>query len=313
MSLFKNSKPRLIGSVLTENSKISPAAAGGDAAVEETEEVAPQQAESGLPEPAVDVSEALDASSGEALAESEDRVKASEAGLRAERAARKAVVENMARRGKDDASALSAKIAAAERAAARKVETSGVTLKRPGQNTDGSTLFSVVGSNQVVFIIDTSGSMGAVLPLEDGGQIRALDYVKLELAGVIRRQLSDENLFNLVPFSSDARPWRRRLVRANKDGKRSAIDYVAQFQPAGGTNLTAALYSAFNMEDVRTIYVLSDGQPSSATTTILRRVKQLNSRREIIIHTIAFCVSAGPREFLRSLALQNGGLFRAFP
>lgn len=282
--------------------------------LQETEQLVESKQEA-LPESQVDVSESIDKAMGEVLTESESRVKEHESSVKASHKVSDAVVENQTRQQTKTAKALSAQIAALEKAARTRMSQSPVKLKRPGTDTDGRELFTVAGSNNVVFIIDTSGSMGAQLPLEDGGTIQALDFVKIHFSGLIRKQLTPSTKFNIIGFNSNAQPWRGKLVKATKTQKRNAASFLSGLQPSGGTNLYSALRLAFTDSTVQTIVVLSDGMPNvgGGPPDVLAACKVWNKNKEVQIHTIAFILPAGPRQFLKELAEQNNGRFHAFP
>jgi hypothetical protein len=268
------------------------------------------------PESQHDVKKTLDDNESNVLEETDETIKESDDGMKIKTNASDALASKRLETQKRRARALSRQIEALEKAARTRVSQSGVKLKKPGTNTDGSNLFSKVGRGKIIFILDVSGSMGAILPTEGGEFIMSLDYVKLEISGLIRRQLGDDTLFNIISFSTAAQAWEKKLVRANRAGKKSAINYIHSLAPSGGTNVHDALRLAFEDKEVRTIFVLSDGMPSVgelSTDQILRDVRGWNKERRVTIFTVAFIVGVGPRLFLKKLALQNNGIPKAFP
>ena len=96
-------------------------------------------------------------------------------------------------------------------------------------------------------------------------------------------------------------------LKSNRDKLQA---YLQALRPMGGTNLYDGLELALLMEDVDTIFVLSDGAPGAGkyTTTkdILAAVERLNQTRRVLIHSIAVGMNS---ELLRKLAQENGGQY----
>lgn len=283
-----------------------------DIDVDETnKEVHQKQTE--IKESNIDVKKTMDSAETDVLEETETAVEKSGAEVRVAERAADAMLDKTLSQEKARSGALAKEINAREKAAAARMIQRGARLKMPGKNTDGSSLFSKIGNKNLTLIIDTSGSMGAILPIEGGGSIQALDYVKLELAGLIRRQISRRSRFNIITFSSDTKVWQPKLVKANSKNKKSALAFLQMQAAGGGTNLLDALVEAFKDKKTEAVLVLTDGEPSRAPEYILEEVARMNKRRKVTIHTVAFIVGARPREFLRKLAMQNGGVPKAFP
>ena len=154
-----------------------------------------------------------------------------------------------------------------------------------------------------------------------------LEYVQEELCGAIEEQLDDDDAFNIVVFSTGVQTWKRELTRASSRNKRQAIRFVRALRPDGETNIYGALEATFNIEDVDTVYFLSDGFPTAGPVTvgeeILGDVRKWNTGRGVQIHAVAFL--AGDAEqfgvienrgmserFLRALAEENDGTFHLF-
>lgn len=127
----------------------------------------------------------------------------------------------------------------------------------------------------VVFVIDTSGSM-------QGEKIeqarRAMIYCL--------RSMNAEDRFNLVPFSTESRPFREGLVRATQDEIAAAVEFASRLAAKGGTNLCDAVRASLAVtaseERPFMIVVLTDGLPTVGVTDdkeILRIVAKANERR----------------------------------
>jgi Mg-chelatase subunit ChlD len=101
--------------------------------------------------------------------------------------------------------------------------------------------------------------------------------------------------------------------------------YLKNLEAVGATNLYSALEVALDLAgagadekwevpEIDTIFVLSDGRPSVGLSTdpdeILALVKERNEAAGITIHTIGLS-GAQDAYLLRSLAEQNGGTYAA--
>ncbi len=161
-----------------------------------------------------------------------------------------------------------------------------------------------VSSQRIAFVVDTSGSMNQ--PFGTAGQTRLAEAQRQFERAIA--QLPERARCNLIAFSDDAHSFADRLQPA--DGKhRNAMTAMAQGLTARGpTNVYAALQRAFADADVDTVFLLTDGHPSSGAivdpTTLAATVRLWNRGRGIAIHTIAL---GGKSEFLEQLARESGG------
>lgn len=203
-------------------------------------------------------------------------------------------------------------------------------------------------SRSMLFIIDVSGSMENQVVerdrFEDGEypSLQRIDIVKTELRRTIEN-LESYVEFNILSFATEVDAWKRDLVKANVVNKSSADDYCRKLEALGGnsrndlaeagltasanlaagkTNTYGVLMEALDAAGrgaadehyevaVDTIFFLSDGRPSTGqfidTNDILREVRNANELRKVVIHTIA--IGEFQKDFMRSLAEQNGGVF----
>jgi len=172
-----------------------------------------------------------------------------------------------------------------------------------------------------------------------------LDIVKQELIELIFNFKENVN-FNIIPFASEVKKWEDRPVQATEGNKSRAIKFLRSLEPigmlplggggarsragagdprAGKTNTFAGLLAGLEIpkagmvgkilapSKADTMFFLSDGNPSTGDIVdrdaILAEIQRLNSTRKIAIHTITF--SKDNKEFMQSLAIQNGGTFVA--
>jgi hypothetical protein len=192
-----------------------------------------------------------------------------------------------------------------------------------------------VASDRVVFVLDKSESM--YYGLFDGvvEEMRA----HLDSAGPTTR-------FNVIEFSDKIAPWNTQLVPANAANVEDVVRFLRRAPPYGPTNMIEALRTAFKIEEVDAIVLLSDGLPNRgdphAPDGILAAVRGINRYQRVALHTVlllegrafahdapkgkdvpppdeteirrrdemrAFAPTTEIGAFLRSLALGNDGSF----
>lgn len=222
-----------------------------------------------------------------------------------------------------------------------------------GVRTDRPEFFGVeVADNHVVFLLDISGSMKKKDPLPeeegdpdggvqgpstgvvprgekkkkggkddegpDGGpevpdSRMRLTRVQTELVRVLS-ELPSDTKFTIITFNHLIGHFQPKLVSATPRNKELAIRFVRGFRPEGETYTDEALRAAFDVEEVTTIFLLSDGAPyrqlALEVDPILKEVREVNRFRRIRIHTVGF-LQAGSnlRKFLTRLAGQNQGTY----
>ena len=118
-------------------------------------------------------------------------------------------------------------------------------------------------------------------------------------------------LFNVVFFSTGVAPWQDELIAKDEKVHEAARDFTARQVARGGTNIYDALLATLEDRRVDTIYLLSDGDPSTGGVTdptlIRERIAKLNRVRKVQIH----CISIGKKStFMRLLAKENGGVYK---
>ena len=115
----------------------------------------------------------------------------------------------------------------------------------------------------VTFVIDTSGSM----------QGKKIEQAKGALRFFLQ-SLNKNDRFNLVPFSTEARPFATQPVIASKTKIAEALAFVTNIEARGGTNIHEALNVALaaNALDkhVPMLVFLTDGLPTVGETNIQR-------------------------------------------
>jgi hypothetical protein len=188
--------------------------------------------------------------------------------------------------------------------------------KRKKKSTTRGTFYGLqVLSERVVFVVDRSGSMNgrAMLPKSPERKkpeaSTRFEVARDQILNVLP-SLSEKTLVNLAFFGSGIFPWEDGLVRLDEKNLKRVLKHVGRAPMGGGTNVWAGLMFAFDDPRVDTVFLLTDGQPSTGEVTdtqeIRARIERLNRTRKVVIH----CVSVGRKSrFLRLLAEENGGLY----
>jgi hypothetical protein len=164
-----------------------------------------------------------------------------------------------------------------------------------------------VYSKNVCFVVDQSGSMD-----ESAGKDQTrFDVAKKELGALFARLTLDCRA-NLVFFDDAITPWQKRLRAMDDKARNEALVFVGAREDGGGTNIHGALAAAFDDDSVDTVYLLSDGDPSSGAVT-----EPLELRAEIdlwnrVASVTVHCVSVGQEsKLLAHLAHDSGGYYLA--
>jgi Ca-activated chloride channel homolog len=155
-----------------------------------------------------------------------------------------------------------------------------LTYRDPGQ--DGVFFFSAspgfagkaaaVNAKDVVFVLDTSGSMAG----------RALEQAQSALRYCLDRLHRDDR-FNIIRFATEAEPLFRELRSAETENLRQAKIFIDQWQAAGGTNCEEAMklaLAAFHAaERPNMVVLITDGKPTIGETgeeALLKGIEQAN-------------------------------------
>ena len=169
-----------------------------------------------------------------------------------------------------------------------------------------------VESHRVIFVIDISGSMIESMYGRYVGKRPAarIDIAKQELKQAIEN-LDEGALFNVFAFSGGVARWQEEGIGVNTAQSRAdALEWIERLGASGATNLYDALKLAFADPDVDTIFVMSDGEPTSGEVIDPHRIRQdvaeWNRHRKVKIHTVAI---GGNLEVLEWLANDAGGTY----
>jgi von Willebrand factor type A domain len=161
-----------------------------------------------------------------------------------------------------------------------------------------------VHSDRVTFVVDVSGSMAQ--PFGTGAGTR-LDEAKRQLGRVLGL-LGQKAKGNVVTFADSARGFAESLQPLDERRQKALAAFAEAMAAKGPTNVHDGLLRAFADPDVDTIFLLTDGRPSSGPVVdeeaLLALVARWNLGRGVRIHTVAL---GGRSRFLERLAQQSGG------
>ena len=178
-------------------------------------------------------------------------------------------------------------------------------------------------SDSVIFVVDRSASMS--LPVQpfvglDGQVVHnatRLDYVKTELKRSISA-LPAHYTFNIVIFDECVERWQEQRQEASDRNKARAIAWIDEIVPWGWTNTGGATSMALTDQRNSVVLVLSDGAPNFldcaqsyvADYDTHRRVIRSANTQHATVHTFGIGLDPETRNFLETVARENGGTFR---
>ncbi len=167
-----------------------------------------------------------------------------------------------------------------------------------------------IQSRRVAFVIDTSGSMETV----ERGKSR-MERAQEQLIKVIE-QFDKHTRFLVIAFSDDPYTYADRLLRATRAERKEAGKRVKELYSEGGTNIFDSIEMAMDIKGVESIFILSDGAPSTGRVVnpeeILDEVKRLNRYSRIRINAISIGGAPAMKNFMQRLAAQNYGSYASF-
>jgi hypothetical protein len=169
-----------------------------------------------------------------------------------------------------------------------------------------------VESHRVIFVLDISGSMLESMYGRFVGKRGAarIDVAKQELQQAVEN-LEAGTLFNIFVFSSSVARWQKEgIVVSTPENRAAAVEWIERLGAQGATNLYDSVKQAFEDQDVDTIFILSDGEPTNGEVIDPHRIREdvafWNKHRRIKINTIAI---GGNLEILEWLAKDSGGTY----
>lgn len=146
----------------------------------------------------------------------------------------------------------------------------------------------------LVFLIDTSGSMGG----------RPLDQAKHVMCAIIDT-LGDRDRLEMIQFSSQPERWRHEPVVATRDGKREAMKWVRALRAGGGTEMRDAILEALRPlrpDSQRQVVLITDGYIGFEQEIVAAILDRLPAQCRV--HTIG--VGSAPNRSLTAAAARAG-------
>ncbi len=152
------------------------------------------------------------------------------------------------------------------------------------------------------------GRMGSFVSSSIRKESTKLASAKRELKPAIMG-LDEHTRFTVLTFSDNVDAWNDTLQTATGTSRASGYAFIQGLEANGGTSALRGLKHAFTIQGVDTIFFLSDGYPSDASSSrILKEVQKLNRSRNVVIHAIGLGDNKD-EAFMRALAAENGGKY----
>jgi Ca-activated chloride channel homolog len=154
-------------------------------------------------------------------------------------------------------------------------------LASPGVNVDAKN----VVSKDVVFVLDTSGSMAGA----------KLEQAKKAMLFCVEN-LNAQDRFEVLRFSTDAETLFNGLTEAKRDNRSRAEDFIKDLKPTGGTAIHDALQKALALRPADSerpfvVIFLTDGRPTVGVTDEDQIVASVSGEKAA--RTRIFCFGIG--------------------
>ena len=147
---------------------------------------------------------------------------------------------------------------------------------------------------EVIFIIDTSGSMSGV-SIRQARESLSLALTKLEAT----------DFFNIIEFDDDTHSLFQESVVANKNNIQNANGFISQLNADGGTEMMPALLAAFSQPTIenylRQIVFITDGSVGNETDLFEIITENLGDAR---LFTVS--IGSAPNSFFMRKSAQFG-------
>jgi Ca-activated chloride channel family protein len=159
-----------------------------------------------------------------------------------------------------------------------------------------------IANRDIVFIMDTSGSMGG----------HKIQQTKESFRFFINK-LNENDRFAIIDFSDTARIWKPELMPATEEYRQEAKLYIESLRAHGGTNIYESLLQAlktFDGDEKRTkaIIFLTDGEASVGITSTPQIVNDFKKHNVENIRTFTLGVGQGVnKSLLGKIAMENRG------
>ncbi|MFQ5503587.1 MAG: VIT domain-containing protein, partial [Planctomycetota bacterium] len=153
----------------------------------------------------------------------------------------------------------------------------------------------------ITFVLDTSGSMQGKKIEQARGALR-----------FFLGSLKKTDRFNVIPFSTEARPFRNAPIEASEAEVQEALVLADALEARGGTNIHDALTTALSTTPgeglVPMVVFLTDGQPTVGTTDIKQILAACSAANRQGARIFVFGVGASVNtHLLDRLSRDSGG------
>ncbi len=132
-------------------------------------------------------------------------------------------------------------------------------------------------SKDIVFVVDTSGSM----------QGEKIEETKRAIKGVLKA-LNPNDRFAIIQFNTDVEYFKAHLQNATDENCQSADKFVDELEARGGTNISNALQTGCHMLDESSqrpayLILMTDGQPTVGDTNEASILKSISAKHNLRI------------------------------
>ncbi|HSE30723.1 MAG TPA: VIT and VWA domain-containing protein [Pyrinomonadaceae bacterium] len=158
-------------------------------------------------------------------------------------------------------------------------------------------------AKDVVFVVDTSGSMG-----EDDKMEKARSALLYGI-GILRPQ----DRFNVISFAGEEHLMEAGLIGADEAGRKRGAEFVKSLRPSGGTNINQTLLTSLRQfvasDRPKMLIFLTDGLPTVGETNVNRIIQNIHGARGTDVRLFTFGVGHNVNTaLLDKLASDNGGV-----
>ncbi|KXK05703.1 MAG: von Willebrand factor type A [Acidobacteria bacterium OLB17] len=162
---------------------------------------------------------------------------------------------------------------------------------------------SEIANKDIVFVIDTSGSMA------DEGK---MDKARAGLLFGIRG-LREGDRFNVINFAGEEHLMESGLIKADDAGKKRGVAFVEALRPSGGTNINDALKAGLRQFDSsnrpKMMVFMTDGLPTVGVQKVDEILKNAAAIKVPGLHLFNFGVGYDVNtRLLDKLAAENSGV-----
>jgi len=184
-----------------------------------------------------------------------------------------------------------------------------------------SLVYGMIRSKNIVFVVDVSGSMQARFITSQDESSSRLSFVVSEIKKVLKNQINTNNNFNIIVFNNRVSSWKGKLVKGNSKNINSAIKYLDNLSPRGGTNIYDSLRVSLNVNNVETVYFLTDGMPTAGAKmdvkSIINDLKSWSKNKKIVVNATAFLIGKHSSDnekksisLMQAIAKATNGIYR---